>query len=81
VTVEEALTAYTHGSAYAVGREADLGRITPGRLADFVALSDDILAIDPAGIRDLHVTATVIGGEVVFEHGEDDSMPSRSTSS
>ncbi|WP_425469205.1 amidohydrolase [Pseudonocardia hierapolitana] len=71
VSVAEALTAYTYGSAYAVSREADLGRITPGRLADFVALSEDILAIDPAGIRDLHVTATVIGGEVVFERGED----------
>jgi predicted amidohydrolase YtcJ len=66
VSVAEALTAYTYGSAYAVGRQADLGRLSPGRLADFVALSDDILAIDPAGIRDLHVTATVIGGEIVF---------------
>jgi predicted amidohydrolase YtcJ len=67
VSVTEALTAYTYGSAFAVSREADLGRITPGRLADFVALSEDILTVDPAGIKDLHVTATVIGGEVVFE--------------
>ncbi|TQM36778.1 amidohydrolase [Pseudonocardia cypriaca] len=66
VSAAEALTAYTYGSAFAVGREADLGRITPGRLADFVALSDDILEVDPAGIKDLHVTTTVIGGEVVF---------------
>jgi len=66
VSVAEALTAYTYGSAYAVSREAEVGRITPGRLADFVALSEDILTVDPAGIKDLHVTATVIGGEVVF---------------
>ncbi|GAA0942252.1 amidohydrolase [Pseudonocardia zijingensis] len=67
VSVTEALNAYTHGSAFAVGREAEVGRLTPDRLADFAVLDDDVLAIDPSGIRDLHVTATVIGGEVVFE--------------
>lgn len=67
VSVEDALTAYTYGSAYAAGRERQVGRIRPGQLADFTALSDDILAIDPAGIKELHVTKTVIGGEVVFE--------------
>jgi hypothetical protein len=43
---------------------------TPGRFADFVALSEDLLTIDPAGIKDLHITGTVIGGDVAFEHAD-----------
>ncbi|GAA3665812.1 amidohydrolase [Arthrobacter ginkgonis] len=70
VTVEEALTAYTYGSAYAIGAEAERGRIAVGQLADFAVLSDDILNVDPAGIRDLRVTATVVGGELVYERSD-----------
>ena len=66
VSVAEALTAYTYGSAYAVSAEHERGRLVPGQLADFVALSDDMLAIDPAGIRELSVEATIIGGEVRY---------------
>ncbi len=67
VSVEEALTAYTYGSAYAAGVEEDRGRIVPGQLADFAALTEDVLAVEPEGIREVRVAATVIGGEVVFE--------------
>lgn len=35
---------------------------------DFVAPSDDVLVIDAAGIRNLRMTATVIGGETVYEN-------------
>lgn len=66
ITAEEALRAYTYGSSYAVGQEHDKGTITTGKLADFVALSDDLLQIDPARITDQQVTATVVGGEVRF---------------
>ena len=65
VSVEEAVRAYTHGSAYAVGREGDVGTLAEGMLADFVVLSEDIFTVDPAGIRDVTAAATVIGGEVV----------------
>lgn len=67
VSVEEALTAYTYASAYAAGVEDGRGRLVEGQLADFAALSEDLLAIDPAGIRDVRPTMTVIGGEVEFE--------------
>lgn len=66
VTVVEALRAYTYGSAYAVDREDEVGTLRVGQLADFVALSEDILAVDPAAIREIRPTATVIGGELVF---------------
>ncbi len=69
VTVAEALRAYTYGSAYAVGREEHLGTLEVGKLADFVALSQDILAVEASGIKDTQAAVTVIGGEPVF--GED----------
>ncbi|MBT2597895.1 amidohydrolase [Arthrobacter sp. ISL-72] len=69
LTVEEAVRAYTFGSAYAVGQERDKGQLRVGQLADFVALSDDLFAIPEETIRNVTVGATVIGGEVVFNDG------------
>jgi predicted amidohydrolase YtcJ len=66
VTVDEAVRAYTYGSAYAVNREHELGRLREGFLADFVVLSDDIFSIDPARIGDLRADATIIGGQQVY---------------
>ncbi|GAA3654266.1 amidohydrolase [Microbacterium marinilacus] len=66
LTAAEAVRAYTFGSAYAVGQERDKGTLSPGSLADFVALTDDLLQIAPERIRDQQVTATVVGGEVVY---------------
>ena len=67
ISVEEALAAYTMGSAYAVHRENVLGSLEPGKLADLVVLSDDILTIDPMEIERVRVDLTMVGGEVVFE--------------
>ena len=39
-------------------------------LADLVVLSDDILAISPARIKDVKVTLTMVGGKVVFPNTE-----------
>lgn len=66
VSTAEALRAYTYGSAHAIGREDELGTIEVGKLADFVALSEDVLAVDPARIADTAVTATVIGGRLLL---------------
>jgi len=67
ITVAEAVRAYTAGSAYAEGQEAVKGTLAPGKLADLVVLSDDIFAIDPATIADVHVDTTMVGGKIVFE--------------
>jgi predicted amidohydrolase YtcJ len=67
ITVEEALSAYTRGSAYAVHREGVLGSLEPGKLADLVVLSDDILTIDPLEIERVRVDLTMVDGKVVFE--------------
>ena len=35
--------------------------------ADVVLLSDDVLHMDPAKVRNVHVLKTFVGGKVVFE--------------
>ncbi len=63
ISVEEALVAYTRANAYAGYQEDRLGVIATGMLADFVVLSDDLIAIDPVEIKTVRVLRTVIGGE------------------
>jgi len=66
LTVAEAVEAYTMGSAYTEFQDKEKGSITPGKLADFVVLSDDIFAIPPAAIKDVKVEATFVGGKIVY---------------
>jgi hypothetical protein len=71
ITVEEALTAYTYGSAFAGFQEKERGKLQPGYLADFVMLSRDIL--DPKErdkIAETEILMTVVGGRVVYEKGK-----------
>jgi len=67
VTVEEALHMYTVAGAYTTFEEDIKGAIKPGMLADFVVLSADPRSVDPMTLADLPVSATIIGGEVVYE--------------
>lgn len=67
LTVDEAVRAFTYGSAYAEFQETQKGTLAPGMLADFVVLSEDIFSIDPVRIRDVVVDTTVVEGKVVFE--------------
>ena len=69
IAVEEAVRAYTHGSAYAEFADAVKGTVTPGKLADLVILSRDIFKIDPAEIEKARVTMTIVDGRVVYEQG------------
>ncbi|HEU6449797.1 MAG TPA: amidohydrolase [Gemmatimonadaceae bacterium] len=67
ITVEEALRAYTSGSAYASFDENRKGTLERGKLADFTIIDRDLTRIPPAEIRDAHVLMTVVGGKVVYE--------------
>ncbi len=67
LTVEEALRAYTQGSAYAAFQENNKGSIAPGKLGDVVVLSDDLFTIPPARIKDAHVVMTIVGGKIVYQ--------------
>jgi predicted amidohydrolase YtcJ len=66
ITVEEALRVNTLNGAYNSHEEAIKGSITPGKLADFVVLSDDPFTMDQAKIKDVQVVRTVVAGSPVF---------------
>ncbi len=66
ITVEQALRAYTRGSAYAGFQERDLGVLRAGMLADVVVLDRDLTTIAPETIAETHVMFTIVGGRVVF---------------
>jgi len=66
LSVEQAVGAYTMGAAYAAGREEELGSIAPGKLADLTVLDRDIFSIDPQEIRNTKVSATMVGGRLVW---------------
>ncbi len=67
ITVEEAVRAYTFGSACAEGAEARKGTLAPGMLADIVVLDRDLFALEPAKLREAEVDFTIVGGRVVYE--------------
>lgn len=67
ITVDEAVRAYTLGSAYAEFQEKEKGTLSVGKLADLVILSDDIFEIDKVRIDKTRVVLTVVNGKVVFE--------------
>lgn len=67
ISVEETVRAYTYGSAFAEFQENVKGTITPGKLADFVILSDDIFSINPNDIGKMRVLKTIVDGKIVYE--------------
>jgi predicted amidohydrolase YtcJ len=66
VTADEALRAYTWGSAYASKAEHVKGSIEVGKLADLTVLSEDPTAVSPGRIAGLEVIATIIDGELRY---------------
>jgi predicted amidohydrolase YtcJ len=65
LTPEQALRAYTYGSAYATFAERDLGTLEPGKLADFAVLSGSPL--EESALDDLGVQGTAVGGELRYQ--------------
>lgn len=63
----QALEAYTTNAAFCSFEEGDKGSIEPGKLADFVVLSDDILTMAPENIKQVRVLKTFVGGRQVYE--------------
>jgi predicted amidohydrolase YtcJ len=67
LTIEQAIAAYTTGSAYAQFAEKDKGTLAPGMLADFVVLDRDLTKVAPPEILKTRVLRTVVGGKTVYE--------------
>lgn len=66
ITVEQAVNAYTSGSAYARFSEDRLGTLEAGKEADLAVLSQDIFSVAPQELAKTHVVMTMVGGKVVF---------------
>ncbi len=66
MTREEALLSMTLWPAYASFTEDVAGSLAPGKYADFVVLSQDIMTVAPERILDTQVLMTVLGGRVVY---------------
>jgi predicted amidohydrolase YtcJ len=67
VTREQALRAYTLNNAYAAFEEKLKGSLTPGRLADIVVLSKNIMTIPEDEIPTARVDLTILGGKVRYQ--------------
>jgi predicted amidohydrolase YtcJ len=69
LSVEQAVTAYTRGSAYAEFEEHRKGTLAPGRLADVAVLSQDIFHVQPFALPATFSVMTIVGGDVVWDAG------------
>jgi predicted amidohydrolase YtcJ len=69
ITREQAVSAYTRGSAFAEFGEGDKGRIAVGQLADLAVLSQDIFTIPPQTLPATRSVLTLVGGKIVFDSG------------
>lgn len=70
LTIEQSLTAYTRGSAYAEFAEQQKGTLAPGMLADLAILSQDIFKVAPQDLPTTTSLLTMVGGRIVHEKQE-----------
>jgi predicted amidohydrolase YtcJ len=67
ISIEQAITAYTTGSAFAEFSETQKGKLEPGMLADLAVLDRDVTSVPLAKILETEVLRTVVGGRTVYE--------------
>lgn len=67
ITMAEALSAYTHGSACAAGREDSIGCLAPGMLADICVLDRNLFTCDVDTVPGTKAVMTVMDGKIVYE--------------
>jgi len=69
LTRAQALSLYTHGSAYFSGEQGVKGRLIPGQYADFAILSEDYFGVGDDRIRAIESLLTVTDGQAVYGAG------------
>ena len=67
ISREEALRLYTTSPAHYTFEEGIKGSIEPGKLADLVVLSADLLTVPAESIKDVTAQTTIVGGKVVYQ--------------
>lgn len=66
MTRQQALRSYTLDAAHAAFEEQLKGSLVPGKLADIVVLSHDVMTVPAAEIRQARVVYTIVGGKVLY---------------
>ena len=74
MTREEALQTYTINNAYAAFEEDLKGSLTPGKYADFVVLSQNLLTVDEAQIPGTVVEMTFVGGQLRYRNDSEQAI-------
>jgi predicted amidohydrolase YtcJ len=72
LTREEALRVMTINNAYITMEEGIKGSLEPGKLADLVVLSADVMTVPENQIRDITPLLTMVGGKVVYQSDRSD---------
>ncbi len=67
---EEAIRSYTINCAYAAFEESSKGSLVPGKLADIVVLSQDLIHCQDEEILSTQVEMTILGGDIVYQSDE-----------
>lgn len=67
LTMDQAIAAYTTGSAFAEFEEKEKGKLAEGMLADFVVLDRDVTSASPEKLLGTKVLRTVVGGKTAYE--------------
>jgi predicted amidohydrolase YtcJ len=66
ISMDECISAYTVGAAYAEFEEGKKGQLVPGQFADVIVLSGDLTKIPTGEILGVKVLNTIVGGRVVY---------------
>lgn len=67
LSIAQAIDGYTLGGAFAGRREMTEGALEPGKLADMILVSQDLLQSDPQQIGQTKVLVTMVAGRVVYQ--------------
>lgn len=70
ISMEQAIKAYTIGSAHAYNKQNCLGTLEPGKFADIAVIDRNLFEIEYADVRDAEAILTIVGGRIVFERNE-----------
>ena len=67
IGIMDAIRMYTYNGAYASLEENIKGSLEPGKLADMVVLSENILETSTENIKSIKTDMTILDGKIVYE--------------
>ena len=67
LTREEGIYSYTQACAFAAFEEKDKGSLSPGKFADLIVVSNDLLRCPEEDILKSQILLTVVGGKVKYK--------------